>query len=1071
MEALGLLAALLGLVWLLLPVWSALNASAMRRRIALLEVETSELREAGAKLWEEVEALRKEVRRGVKVEGAPRAMATPAVMSAQATVRPAEAGSAPADGAARAADAARVLAAAHAEADEEPTRLGQAAFSAQAADDEPTRVSAVAPELVAAARREAAVGAAASGSAAVGAVARSVEGAAAAPSAPTVEAAVDAASAARGAERADGAKAGWFEASRSVEELPIEARPPSGTWTFWETHVVGNWTGILGALAVVLGVGFLGIYAALSLSPGGRFGLVVLAAVGLVALSSLLGRRAEWTALSLWVRSAAGAVLLIGCVASVLFTPMRWVESETVGLLLVVGGVAVNLGLGLLAGGQAFAAVHVVLSLIALGMLPASATTLVLAATVALAGELVVLRHPRWGVQLAASAGTFTIWHLLWVVQTHVPDASWSAHAVPVVCALLVGAAGFVTSYRRILDLPEFKLSTWALHLSIQAMLGVSLLAHDLGGWAGVVGMAAASVALHRSSAFARERGVAWLSTTDRLVSLGLMTGAAGMLWRHGVEGPTLVVALTLPSLVWLALELRRDVALLVDVPLAGAHLGGLVLATVCLAADGGWERLRLLGVVVVAYAVLSAWGEDRRRAGGVATQAEERTLGLGLTLGLLVLVLNVNVWARDELWAALAPAGALAALVAYRRAAPSAALEAGVLLVLVHFATQGLIHVGLREAWDAPLAVAQLVVPLLLVGAPARSTGAVARAFPLVVLAVALCVVSWRFLVDASAFLPGVAWVLLSVAWLEVSRLERAAPAAGFLRALGAATFAAFVVRHGLVDLQNEARVGPISVRGAVELYAAGAAAWWVAATARAPSAPFGWFLEAALGLVALFVAFEVPAAWIAPVLALWALALIEAGARLPSLGRLVGWGAVLHLVALVRVAVLSARLVSPLAESSVAWFASLGALGVGVALFLRARALGPMERPPHPGGLGAVAALAVGGRQRPGPWLLYPWFLALALFLAWTFSHGVLTLLWMMECFGVFVAAIALRDEALRRMAMVAIVVVLGRLLLYDLAGSDVLVKAMVFLGSGGLLIGINALYHRFRERFGEA
>jgi uncharacterized membrane protein len=52
-----------------------------------------------------------------------------------------------------------------------------------------------------------------------------------------------------------------------------------------------------------------------------------------------------------------------------------------------------------------------------------------------------------------------------------------------------------------------------------------------------------------------------------------------------------------------------------------------------------------------------------------------------------------------------------------------------------------------------------------------------------------------------------------------------------------------------------------------------------------------------------------------------------------------------------------------------------------------------------------------------------------------------------------------------------MVAIVVVLGRLLLYDLAGSDVLVKAMVFLGSGGLLIGINALYHRFRERFGEA
>ena len=49
-----------------------------------------------------------------------------------------------------------------------------------------------------------------------------------------------------------------------------------------------------------------------------------------------------------------------------------------------------------------------------------------------------------------------------------------------------------------------------------------------------------------------------------------------------------------------------------------------------------------------------------------------------------------------------------------------------------------------------------------------------------------------------------------------------------------------------------------------------------------------------------------------------------------------------------------------------------------------------------------------------------------------------------------------------------MAAIVVVLGRLLVYDLGASNVLVKAMVFVGSGGLLIGINAIYHRFQDRF---
>lgn len=858
--------------------------------------------------------------------------------------------------------------------------------------------------------------------------------------------------------------------------------PPPSPWSSVEAQITGNWTGVLGSVAVVLGVAFLGIYAALEMSPFGRFGLVVAAAAALFGVSVALAQREEWTALSLWVRSAAGTILLMGCVASVQFTPMRWVESDAVAMALVGAGVAVNLALGYLAGGQGYAAVHVSISLMALRMLPATPLPLLMATVVAGAGELVVVRNPTWGAQLAVAVTAFVGFHLHWFLHTDPLLPMWQRHYLPVAALVVIGLAALFTSYRRVLARPELRLTTLALHLWVLASVGASFALHDMGGWAATVGLLAASVGLHRASAFMRERGVLWLFQTDRLVSLALATGAAATLYRHGYEESELVALVGIPSLLWLVNEVRRGGGLVVAVALAGTHGFALLFALsvgVEMANAGVFDgngALELAGTIAALLAA-SAWGEARATAGEGAFPS----MGLGASAGLVLAGLNLCLFMNDAVWVPLAIAAGFGALIAFRVWQSTAALDLGLTVALAAFAPNALalIGIGAPATFDSLLSVAVLAVPAALLavrGAPWRPWTGV---LPLLVIGAALLVVSWRYTVDVSAFLPGILWLVISVAWLEVSNLPLAAQGQGLLKAIGAGTFGAFLVRHGLVDLQNEARVGPVSLRGAVELLAVGVAGWWAAGSARKADdgavevGLTGWFLEAALALLGVFIALEVPGPWIAPALLALAFALTEGGALLPTQRRMMAWGIVAHDLALLRVAFLSARLATPsFALLDQAWVTGLLTLLGASLLFVRWRMLArrPLAEVPVPPGLQPLAWLVTAARAWTSAWLLYPVFAALAVYLAWTFSHGVLTFLWMSECFGMFVCAIVLRDEVLRRIAMLGVVVVLGRLMLFDLRTADVLVRALVFLGSGGLLLAINALYHRFRDRFAE-
>jgi hypothetical protein len=115
-----------------------------------------------------------------------------------------------------------------------------------------------------------------------------------------------------------------------------------------------------------------------------------------------------------------------------------------------------------------------------------------------------------------------------------------------------------------------------------------------------------------------------------------------------------------------------------------------------------------------------------------------------------------------------------------------------------------------------------------------------------------------------------------------------------------------------------------------------------------------------------------------------------------------------------------------------------------------------------------GAMAHFAAAlGRHRNRA-LYYPLFLGIALDLASSFDHSVLTLLWATQAFVLFGLSALLRENQFRYLALVGLGGCLLRLVAVDMRQADLGLRGLVFIGVGLLMLAMNALYNRFRSRF---
>lgn len=98
----------------------------------------------------------------------------------------------------------------------------------------------------------------------------------------------------------------------------------------------------------------------------------------------------------------------------------------------------------------------------------------------------------------------------------------------------------------------------------------------------------------------------------------------------------------------------------------------------------------------------------------------------------------------------------------------------------------------------------------------------------------------------------------------------------------------------------------------------------------------------------------------------------------------------------------------------------------------------------------------------------LIYPATLSIGCFLYLTFDKGILTFFWILEALGLLILGIMLKEKYFRYVSLSLVGLCVIRLMFFDLSNADFLIRALVLLGVGVVLIIMNSLFKKYKDRF---
>lgn len=98
----------------------------------------------------------------------------------------------------------------------------------------------------------------------------------------------------------------------------------------------------------------------------------------------------------------------------------------------------------------------------------------------------------------------------------------------------------------------------------------------------------------------------------------------------------------------------------------------------------------------------------------------------------------------------------------------------------------------------------------------------------------------------------------------------------------------------------------------------------------------------------------------------------------------------------------------------------------------------------------------------------IIYPATFSIGLFLFLTFDKGILTFFWILESLGLLILGILLKEKYFRYVSLSLVGICVIRLMFFDLSNADFLIRAMVLLGVGIVLLIMNTLFKKYKERF---
>lgn len=98
----------------------------------------------------------------------------------------------------------------------------------------------------------------------------------------------------------------------------------------------------------------------------------------------------------------------------------------------------------------------------------------------------------------------------------------------------------------------------------------------------------------------------------------------------------------------------------------------------------------------------------------------------------------------------------------------------------------------------------------------------------------------------------------------------------------------------------------------------------------------------------------------------------------------------------------------------------------------------------------------------------LIYTATLSIGCFLYLTFDKGILTFFWVLEALGLLILGIILKEKYFRYVSLSLVGICVIRLMFFDLSNTDFLIRALVLVGVGVVLIIMNSLFKKYKDRF---
>ena len=870
-------------------------------------------------------------------------------------------------------------------------------------------------------------------------------------------------------------------------------------WQAIEKAFVDNWTGILGSVVMVAGVGFLGVYAALKVAPVYRFFMVVALSVAFWILYRQFRTKEKWKQFGNWLGSSAVAIFLFGCLGAGGIPVLRWIENPMWALAVLGVGIAANLYFAYIEGNATFASLHTVLSVITLTLTP-NETTLVVATLVVLGSILFSYRY-KWDIHLFIALTSYFTFLLLWRVTLDIRQFGLLQKILGIGCVTAVGVAGGLVHYRKDYATTSFTVRQFIVHVVNWFYMGIGFAFMSTGSKWKTIPIFAAAITAYFLAKKGRRLQIEWIYRTDTVMSQAVFIVGFYSLTQWGLTYYNILAMIFAQSVLFVYLATKENEALLTQFGIRFVQVSGALLLLLGLLFRTKFESDGLLGTnatvgfsmvigLIVHRYLLMVKGEKFDSLTVADSSGENIHLSiLGAVIGLLPLIIFLNL--SNLIWAEAVLAALLLTLLYFRQRLQSNGLGSALIISTVMVFALSWYSLYRPDSVFGASELAAKIAPLF-----ALSVGSVylsrvkdrSTAIPapgILLTGVHTLIGVYQFTFSISPLLPGVIWIILSLGALGLFQrinardTKRNGYPSRYLLCVGYLFIAAFFVRHYTVDIQSEIYWGVFQVRLLIELLALAVIAYWMtAADPDESTAPQIWIRVNPL-LLELLILFSVaiavlaipnllhPVVWGATALLLNFVAprtSDNVAARLDFYSLLFAWASAIHLAAIT----------STTATAKLQWFFQPWILGVavvimeGIYLIRIHRDDFLLTVSEFPKGLRWISSASKTIRHRKNLWIYYPLFVSGGVFAYWRFSAAILTLVFVIESFLIFVLSIVLRVPHFRALSMGILGFCMVRLVFFDLVQTGTLTRGLVFLGVGGIMLVMNFLYKRYETRF---